>query len=297
MQWKTYFRQPKSNDIAEFLGRQFVQKKQTPDIQNGAQLETCKWGILRHTKYWIEVSTTDMTIVWLIQFYVSDTDSGQQRGTHSSMSACQVIPSESLRRGESKFHQTDWPAPRIRTRWPSLTPALRHAWTPTDSGSKRAPSSSDTWSGSLQRNALGDAWMFTLHKGYLPRLKGSLSLGYTPQWYPGNLNPMYNKYRTSRIAWVPLGSTLGDNDSLQPYWGNFRGTLNLNIILHITYFTKSGCVNKGVIFNLLFFFFANQWNIWYIVYTGTKFPIYKVWWLREATQIRQTLIPLCENVV
>ena len=29
----------------------------------------------------------------------------------------------------------------------------------------------------------------------------------------------------------------------------------------------------------------------------TKFPIHKVWWLREATQIGQTFIPLCEKVV
>ena len=35
----------------------------------------------------------------------------------------------------------------------------------------------------------------------------------------------------------------------------------------------------------------------YIVYAGTKFPIYKVRWLREASQIRQTFIPLCEKVV
>ena len=28
-----------------------------------------------------------------------------------------------------------------------------------------------------------------------------------------------------------------------------------------------------------------------IIYAGTKFPIYKVLWLREASQIRQTVIP------
>ena len=27
------------------------------------------------------------------------------------------------------------------------------------------------------------------------------------------------------------------------------------------------------------------------VYAGTKFPIYKVWWLREASQIAQTFMP------
>ena len=29
------------------------------------------------------------------------------------------------------------------------------------------------------------------------------------------------------------------------------------------------------------------------LYAGTKFPMYKVWWLREASQIEQTFIPLC----
>ena len=29
----------------------------------------------------------------------------------------------------------------------------------------------------------------------------------------------------------------------------------------------------------------------------TKFPIHKVWWLREASQTVQTFIPLCEKVV
>ena len=31
------------------------------------------------------------------------------------------------------------------------------------------------------------------------------------------------------------------------------------------------------------------------VHAGTKFPMYKVWWLREASQIGQTFIPLCEK--
>ena len=31
--------------------------------------------------------------------------------------------------------------------------------------------------------------------------------------------------------------------------------------------------------------------------TYTKFPIYKVWWLREASQIRQTFIPIGEKVI
>ena len=29
----------------------------------------------------------------------------------------------------------------------------------------------------------------------------------------------------------------------------------------------------------------------------TKFPIHKVWWLREASQIGQTFIPLCEIIL
>ena len=40
---------------------------------------------------------------------------------------------------------------------------------------------------------------------------------------------------------------------------------------------------------VIFFIFADQWN-------QTKFPIHKVWWLREASQIGQTLITLCEKV-
>ena len=32
-------------------------------------------------------------------------------------------------------------------------------------------------------------------------------------------------------------------------------------------------------------------------YAGTKFPIYKVCWLREASQIGQMFIPLCEKVI
>ena len=31
------------------------------------------------------------------------------------------------------------------------------------------------------------------------------------------------------------------------------------------------------------------------VYAGTKFPIHKEWWLREAAQIEQTCIPLFES--
>lgn len=50
----------------------------------------------------------------------------------------------------SKFTSPIGPAPHIRTKSPRDTPALLHAWTPTDIGSNKAPSSSDTWSGSLE---------------------------------------------------------------------------------------------------------------------------------------------------
>ena len=39
------------------------------------------------------------------------------------------------------------------------------------------------------------------------------------------------------------------------------------------------------------FFLCQQGNT---CIRGDQFPIYKVWWLREASQIRQTFIPLCE---
>ena len=38
------------------------------------------------------------------------------------------------------------------------------------------------------------------------------------------------------------------------------------------------------------FFWGGKLLTWYIVYAGTKFPIYKVWWLREASQIGQMFI-------
>lgn len=43
------------------------------------------------------------------------------------------------------------PAPQISTWLPAVTWARRQAWIATDSGSSRAPSSYDTWSGSLGR--------------------------------------------------------------------------------------------------------------------------------------------------
>ena len=44
---------------------------------------------------------------------------------------------------------------------------------------------------------------------------------------------------------------------------------------------------------LLFFWPTFCWSP--AVYTGTEFHIYKVWWLREASQIGQTFIPLCKK--
>ena len=43
------------------------------------------------------------------------------------------------------------PAPQTSTLLPMEIPALRHACTATDRGSRRAPSSNETWSGSLNR--------------------------------------------------------------------------------------------------------------------------------------------------
>lgn len=42
------------------------------------------------------------------------------------------------------------PAPQMRTVWPAVTEARLQAWRETESGSMRAPSSSETWSGSLE---------------------------------------------------------------------------------------------------------------------------------------------------
>jgi len=50
----------------------------------------------------------------------------------------------------SKLTRPIGPAPQTSTFWPIVTPARRHAWTPTDSGSSRAPSSNDTLLGSLR---------------------------------------------------------------------------------------------------------------------------------------------------
>ena len=45
------------------------------------------------------------------------------------------------------------------------------------------------------------------------------------------------------------------------------------------------------------FFFGNREIRDTYVNAGTKFPIHKVWWLREASEIGQTFIHLCEKVV
>ena len=42
-----------------------------------------------------------------------------------------------------------------------------------------------------------------------------------------------------------------------------------------------------------FIFCCQQGNTWYIVYARTKFPIYKVWWMREASQ--NVHIPVWKN--
>uniref|UniRef100_A0A6B0ULM9 Uncharacterized protein n=1 Tax=Ixodes ricinus TaxID=34613 RepID=A0A6B0ULM9_IXORI len=47
------------------------------------------------------------------------------------------------------------PAPQISTVCPRLRWDLRQAWTPTESGSRRAPSSKDTWSGNLKQKSAG----------------------------------------------------------------------------------------------------------------------------------------------
>ena len=48
-------------------------------------------------------------------------------------------------------------------------------------------------------------------------------------------------------------------------------------------------------FGHLFFFDYREICDTCICIAGTKFPIHKVWWLREASQIRQTFIPLSSN--
>jgi hypothetical protein len=50
------------------------------------------------------------------------------------------------------------PAPHTSTLLPSFTPARWHAWTPTLSGSRRAPSSNVTWSGSLYEDQDDSSW-------------------------------------------------------------------------------------------------------------------------------------------
>lgn len=57
---------------------------------------------------------------------------------------------EALRTGGKHKAGYSIPAPQIKTLLPKVTPPLRQAWIPTESGSMRAPSSKVTLSGSLQ---------------------------------------------------------------------------------------------------------------------------------------------------
>ena len=50
------------------------------------------------------------------------------------------------------------PAPHMRTLLPRPMPARWHACTPTLRGSSKAPSSKDTWSGSLKEKERGRGW-------------------------------------------------------------------------------------------------------------------------------------------
>ena len=57
------------------------------------------------------------------------------------------------------------------------------------------------------------------------------------------------------------------------------------------------------IFIVMWGFFCNRFSFLptgkYVIHVKawTKFPIYKVWWLRKASQIGYMFIPLCEKVV
>ena len=67
-------------------------------------------------------------------------------------------------------------------------------------------------------------------------------------------------------------------------------------------FLVTGCFKIDAVTRLFFVFFflptneirdtciRGYWN-------QTKFPIHKVWWLREGSQVGQTFIPLCEKVI
>ena len=56
---------------------------------------------------------------------------------------------------------------------------------------------------------------------------------------------------------------------------------------------KIGAVTCFVFWGVIYHFVDNR----EICDTGRDFPLYKVWWLREASQIGQMFIPLCEKVV
>ena len=59
---------------------------------------------------------------------------------------------------------------------------------------------------------------------------------------------------------------------------------------------QNRCSDAFIIFFGNLFLFCQQGKYMIHVYTGTKYH-YKVWWLREASQIGQTFIPLCEKGV
>ena len=62
--------------------------------------------------------------------------------------------------------------------------------------------------------------------------------------------------------------------------------------------SASKSVRWHVFFLSLFLvFFSQQGTMWYMYTRWPNFPLYKVWWLREASQIGQTFIPLYKQVV
>lgn len=81
------------------------------------------------------------------------------------------------------------PAPQIKTLLPIDTPALWQACTATDSGSKRAPSSNETWSGSLRKNQQSNNKIITIYCLYLVYK----SLTYLQIWYCS--------YGSQRLMW------------------------------------------------------------------------------------------------
>ena len=62
---------------------------------------------------------------------------------------------------------------------------------------------------------------------------------------------------------------------------------------------KIGAVTYLLLFLEVICFLPTSEIMWYFCISGywnqSKFPIHKVWWLREASEIGQTFIPLCEQ--